>query len=56
MPSMLKFCVAKTSAVFEPRPSATATTRFARVVDGAASGAYEYGDRRRICRVLDVWH
>ena len=46
---MVTFCVTVTSAIFEPRTSATATTYFAGFIDGAASGTYENGDRRRVC-------
>ena len=37
---MLKVCVTSTSAVFEPRTTATATTAFTRFKDGAALGTY----------------
>ena len=55
VPRVVKFCVTSTSAVFEPRTSATAATPFARFRDGAASGAYGNGDRRcRVCWGLYV--
>ena len=53
---MTKFDVARTSTVFEPRTSATATTHFARSCDGAASRAYRNGSsRRRVCRRFYVY-
>ena len=46
---MIKFCVPSTSAVFEPRTAATATTEFAGFLDRAAFGAHGTGSRRRGC-------
>ena len=49
VPRVLKFCVANTSTVSEPRTAATATTAFPRFRDGAAFGTYESNGRRRAC-------
>ena len=51
VPRVLKFCVDSSAAVSEPRTAATATTHFAGFLDGAASGAYRNGGRRRrVCQ------
>ena len=50
VPLVIKVCVTCTSAVFEPRTTASATTSFARFLDYAAFGAYGAGDRR-----ADTW-
>ena len=47
VPRVIRVCVVSTSAVFEPRTSATATTSLARFVDGAAFGTY--GTVHRCC-------
>ena len=49
MPSVVNVGVTSTSTVSEPRTSATATSDFARFLDGAASVAYGNGDRRLVC-------
>ena len=55
VPRVIKIGVSTTSAVSEPRTTATATTAFTRFRDGAASGAYGNGDRRRrVCRCFHV--
>ena len=43
---MIKLAVSSTSAVFEPRPTVTATTDFPRFPDGAAFGAHGTDGRR----------
>ena len=49
VPRVMNVCVASTSAEFEPRTAATATTDFAGFVDGAAFWAHETRDRCRGC-------
>ena len=49
VPRVMNVCVASTSAVFEPRTAATATTDFAGFADAAAFGAYGTDGRRRGC-------
>ena len=46
VPRVTKVCVNKTSTVFEPRTTVSATTRFARFLDDTAFGAYGTADRR----------
>ena len=46
VPCVLKLCVASSSAVFEPRTAATATTEFAGFLDGAAFWAHRANGRR----------
>ena len=48
IPRVIKFCVASTSAVSEPRTAASATTRFARSFNSAAFGTHGTGDTRRV--------
>ena len=48
-PGVLKSCVPSTSAAFEPRTAATATTTFSRFRDGATFAAYGADGRRRLC-------
>ena len=48
VPRVIKFCVASTSAVSEPRTAASATTRFARSFNSAAFGTHRTGDTRRV--------
>ena len=50
----MKLGVTSSSAVSEPRTTATATTDFARFLDGAAFGAYQTGCRRRDCSCVYV--
>ena len=47
VPRVMKLGVTSTSAVFEPRTTATATTSFARFFDDTAFGAYDAGGRCR---------
>ena len=56
MPRVIRLGVISTSAVSEPRTSATATTDYAGFPDGAASGAYgtDGRPRRRVCRYCYV--
>ena len=53
---MNKVCVSCTSAVFEPRTTVTATTRFAGFLDGAAFGARGPLDSRsdRWCLYVEI--
>ena len=55
VPRVTKFCVTSTSAVSEPRPTATATAALAGVLHGAASGTHitDHG-RRRVCWCVHV--
>ena len=53
VPSVIKFRVASTSALSEPRTSTTATTNFARFPNVATSGAHGTDDRRRVRWCLD---
>ena len=49
VPRVLKLGAASTSAVSEPRTTATATTFFTRSRDGATFGTYGTDGRRRGC-------
>ena len=49
IPRVIELGVTSTSAVSEPRTSATAATSFPRFRDDTAFGAYGAGDRRRGC-------
>ena len=54
VPRVTEFGVSSTSAVSEPRTTATATACFARFRDDAAFGTYRIDDRRRGCWFIDV--
>ena len=54
VPRVIKFCVTSDSAVSEPRTSATATTSFARFVNGATFGAPEIDNRLCGCWSLYI--
>ena len=54
VPRVMKLGVTSTSAVFEPRTTATATTSFARFRDGAAFGADGTNGRRFGCWCVHV--
>ena len=54
VPRVIKFSVSYTSAVSEPRATATATTAFARFPDGAAFGTQGTDGRRRDCGCVCV--
>ena len=49
VPRVLKFRVASSSAVSEPRTATSATTRLARTLDSTACVAYGGDDRRDWC-------
>ena len=49
VPRVMKLGVIGTSAVSEPRTTATTTTDFSRFLDGATLGTYQPGCRRRDC-------
>ena len=52
VPRVMKLCVTRTSAVSEPRTTATATTHFPRFLDGAAFRACGTDNRCRGCWCL----
>ena len=52
MPCAIKFCVASTPAVSEPRTAATTTTDFARLFNGTAFEACGADYRRLVCCCL----
>ena len=55
VPRVIKLGVTRTSAVSEPRTTATAATDFARFRDDAAFGAYGTNGRRRGCWRVCRW-
>ena len=51
-PRVIELGVTSTATVSEPRPTATATTPFARFLDGSTLGAHRACGRRRGCWCL----
>ena len=49
VPRVTEFCVSSTPAVSEPRTAATATTTFARFLDGTAFETHGTDHSRRAC-------
>ena len=49
VPRVMKICATGTSAVAEPRTTASATTSFTGFLDGTTFGAYGADDHRRGC-------